>query len=165
MGGGNSPPLGYATVFVPQKFLFLKFLMTSLHVIFRLLPSQSKILASPMHEVRGRHFGPCLPPQITVCVPQSRVNACTSTRGPAKFCPKTGHHKRFSMKQQHRSKKRDQVAWVLRWIYIYIYIFFLVLSSKFESKIYTKGGWHRIWSKIFTRLLPHSECVCLVSAA
>ena len=51
------------------------------------------------------------PPQITACAFQARVNFCTSTRGPANFCPKTGHHKRFfPMKQQDRSSERDQVA-------------------------------------------------------
>ena len=45
-----------------KKFLFRKFLMTSLHVIFGLPPPQSKILATPMHG--GWHFEPC-PPQIT----------------------------------------------------------------------------------------------------
>ena len=50
-------------------------------------------------------------PQITACVSQARVNFCTSTKGPANFCPKTGHHERFfSMKQQNRSSERDQVA-------------------------------------------------------
>ena len=50
-------------------------------------------------------------PQITACASQARVNFCTSTRGPANFCPKIGHHKRFfSMKQQDRSSERDQVA-------------------------------------------------------
>ena len=51
------------------------------------------------------------PPKITACAPEARLNFGTSTREPANFCPKTGHHKRFfSMKQQHRSSKRDQVA-------------------------------------------------------
>ena len=36
---------------------------------------------------------------------------------------------------------------------------FLVFTSRFEGKIHTKEGLHRIWSKIFTRLLPHSEFV------
>ena len=50
------------------------------------------------------------PPHIIACALQARVNFCTSTRGPANFCPKTGHHKRFSMKQQDRSSERDQAA-------------------------------------------------------
>ena len=51
------------------------------------------------------------PPQITACASQARVNFCSSISGPANFCPKTGHHKRFfSMKQQDRLSKRDQVA-------------------------------------------------------
>ena len=51
------------------------------------------------------------PPQVTACASQASVNFCTSTRGPANFCPKTGHDKRFfSMKQQDRSSERDQVA-------------------------------------------------------
>ena len=50
-------------------------------------------------------------PQITACASQARVNFCTSTRGPANFCPETGHHKRFfSMKQQDRSSEHNQVA-------------------------------------------------------
>ena len=82
--------------------------MTSLHVIFGLAHPQSKILATPMHG--GGAFW-AVPAQITACASQARVNFCTSTRGPADFCPKTGHHKRFfSVKQQDRSSERDQVA-------------------------------------------------------
>ena len=75
---------------------------------FLVWPSpQSKTLATPMH---GGGFLGCAP-QITACASQVRVNFCTSTRGPANFCPKTGYHKRFfSMKQQDRSSERDQVA-------------------------------------------------------
>ena len=51
-----------------------------------------------------------VPPKFTACVPQARVNFSTSTRGPAYFCAKTGHHERFSMKQQNRSRERDQVV-------------------------------------------------------
>ena len=51
------------------------------------------------------------PPQITACVSPARVKFCTSTRGPANFCPKSSHHKRFfSMKQRDRSSERDQVG-------------------------------------------------------
>ena len=82
--------------------------MTSLQVIFGLPPPKPNILATPMH---GGAFWAVLPPKITACAPQVRVNYCISTRGPANFCPKTGHHKRFfSMKQQDRSCERDQVA-------------------------------------------------------
>ena len=35
----------------------------------------------------------------------------------------------------------------------------MVFTSKIEGKIHTNGGYHTIWSKIFTRLQPHSECV------
>ena len=69
---------------------------------------QSKILATPIHG--GKDFW-AVPPQITACASQARVNFCISSRGPANFCPKTGHHKSFfSMKQQDRSRERDQVA-------------------------------------------------------
>ena len=53
-----------------------------------------------------------VPAQITACASQVRVNFCSRTRGPANFCPKTGHHKGFffSMKQQDRSSERDQAA-------------------------------------------------------
>ena len=50
-------------------------------------------------------------PQITACASQARVNFYTSSRGPANFRPKTGHHKRFfSMNQIDRSSERDQVS-------------------------------------------------------
>ena len=42
---------------------------------------------------------------ISSCVPQARVNFSISTKGPANFFPKTGHHKRFFMKQQDRCRK------------------------------------------------------------
>ena len=81
--------------------------MTSLHMIFG-LPPQSKILAAPMQgggSISGRA------PQITVCAPRTRTNFCASLRGPTNFCPKTGRHSRFfSVKLQHRSSERDQVA-------------------------------------------------------
>ena len=39
------------------------------------------------------------------------LNFCTTTRGPANFCPKTGHQKRFfSTKQQDKSSERGQVV-------------------------------------------------------
>ena len=82
--------------------------MASLHVIFGLaLPP---IKNSGYAYARGEGFlGRAL--QITACVSQARVNCCTSARGPASFCQKTGHHKRFfSMKQQDKSSERDQVA-------------------------------------------------------
>ena len=91
-----------------KKFLFRKFLMKSLHVIFGLAIPQSKILTTRMHGGRG-FLGRA--PQITAGTSQARVNFCTSTRGPANFCLKTGNYKRFfSMKQQDRSSERDQVA-------------------------------------------------------
>ena len=74
--------------------------MTPLHVIIGLaLPS----IRNPGYAyARGG---------VTACASQARVNFCTSTRGPANFCPKTGYHKRFFfMKQQDRSSERDQVA-------------------------------------------------------
>ena len=76
-------------------------------MLFLVCPPQSKILATLMH---GGAFW-AVSPQITACTLQARVNFCTSTRGPANFCPKTRHHKRFfAMKQQDKSIKRDQVA-------------------------------------------------------
>ena len=36
---------------------------------------------------------------------------------------------------------------------------FFLSSSKFMGKIRTKGRRHWIWSKIFTRLMPYSECI------
>ena len=84
--------------------------MTSLHAIFGLaFPS----IKNPgyVYARGGGGRGWAVSPQITACASQARVNFCTSTRGPANFCPKTGHHKRFfSMKQQDRSSERDQVA-------------------------------------------------------
>ena len=83
--------------------------MVSLHFIFGLvLPS----IKNPGYAyARGGGGGWAVPPQITACATQARVNFCTSTRGPANFFPKTGHHKRFfPMKQQDRSSERDQVA-------------------------------------------------------
>ena len=50
---------------------------------------------------------PCHPKSLLAPL-RERVNFCTSTRGPANFCPKIGQHKRFYMKQQDRSRKRDQ---------------------------------------------------------
>ena len=97
-----------------SKFLFQKFLMTSLHVIFGL--ALHPIKNSGHAYARGGGgggggglFGPC-PPNHCLCLP-SESNFYTSTRGPANFCPKTDHHKCFfSMKQQDRSSERDQVA-------------------------------------------------------
>ena len=83
--------------------------MTSLHVIFGLaLPP---IKNSGYAYARGGGAFWAVPPQITACASQSRVNFCTSARGPANFCPKIGHQKRFfSMKQQDRSSERDHIA-------------------------------------------------------
>ena len=82
--------------------------MTSLHVIFGLPPA---IENSGYAYARGGGAFWAVSPQITACTLQARVNFCTSTRGPANFCPKTRHHKRFfAMKQQDKSIKRDQVA-------------------------------------------------------
>ena len=77
---------------------------------FLVWPSpQSKILATPMHGGGGGFLGRA--PKITACASQARAHFCSSTRGTANFCPKTGHHKRFfSIKQQDRSSERDQVA-------------------------------------------------------
>ena len=79
--------------------------MTSLHVSFGLGPPIKNPGYAYAHGAfRALHL------QITAYAPQARVNFCTSTRGPPNFCPKTGHHKRFSMKQQKRSSERDQAA-------------------------------------------------------
>ena len=82
--------------------------MTSLQVIFGLGPP----IKNPGYAYARGEGGSilCCAPQATACVPQARVNLSTSTKGPANFCAKTGHHKRFSMKQQDRSKERDQVV-------------------------------------------------------
>ena len=85
----------------PTKSSFRKFLLTSLHVIFGLAFPQLKILATPMH---GGVW--VVPSQITACASQARVNFCTSTRGPANFCPKTGQHKRFFFYETAR-----QIEW------------------------------------------------------
>ena len=93
-------------IFVPQKVPLLKISddVIACHFCFG-PPPQSKILATLMQGGRG------FPPKITACASQARVNFCTSTREPANFCPKTGHHKRFfSMKQQDGLSERDQVA-------------------------------------------------------
>ena len=86
--------------------------MTSLHVIFSL--ALDPPIKNPGYVyARGGGGGGvwAVSPQITAFASQTRVNFCTSTRGPANFCPKTGHHKRFfSVKQQDRSSERDQVA-------------------------------------------------------
>ena len=57
----------------------------------------------------GKEYFGSSPPNLCLC-PQVRENFCTSTRRPPNFCPKTGHHKRFSMKHQDRSNERDQVC-------------------------------------------------------
>ena len=77
-----------------KKFLFQKLLMTSLHVIFGLALAPIK---NPGYTyARGvMALWAVPPPQITACASPARVNFCTSTRGPANFYPKTGHHKRF----------------------------------------------------------------------
>ena len=82
-----------------KKFLFQKFLMTLLHVIFGLALPQSKILATPMH--RGGIFGRAPSPNHSLFLPKR----------PANFCPKTGHHKRFFfIETEDRSSERDQIA-------------------------------------------------------
>ena len=48
--------------------------------------------------------GPCTPNHSLYS--QARVNLCTSTRVSANSCPKTGHHKLFSMKQQDKPRER-----------------------------------------------------------
>ena len=50
-----------------KKFLFRKFLMTSLHVIFGLALPQSKILATPMHE-GGAFWAVPYPPNPCLCL-------------------------------------------------------------------------------------------------
>ena len=55
------------------------------------------------------HFG-AMPPKSPLVDPQARENFVTSAIGPANFCSKTCHRKRFSIKQQDRSSKRDQVT-------------------------------------------------------
>ena len=93
------------------------------------------LLLRPLHH-EGGVLGPCPPKSLLVPL-QARVNFCTSTRGPANFCPKTGHHKRLYMKQQDRSSEGDQVAqdFAMKTFFI-----FLVFNPKFEGKIRTKGG-------------------------
>ena len=85
-----------------KKFLFRKFLMTSLHVIFGLPP----LIKNPGYAyARGRgRFRPY--PPITACAPQAIVNFCTSTRGQANFCTKTGYHKRFFSHERARQIER-----------------------------------------------------------
>ena len=68
----------------PPKSFFQKFLMTSLHEIFGLPPLNQKSLVRLCTRGRGI-LGRA--PQITVCVPQSKVNFCISTRGPTKLLP------------------------------------------------------------------------------
>ena len=58
------------------------------------------------HGATGGHISRPAP-QIIACAFQGRVNFYTSTSGPANVCRKTGHYKRFSMKQQARSIERD----------------------------------------------------------
>ena len=94
-------------MFVPQKVPLSKISDDVIVCHFWFDPPQSKVLATP---VQGGEVW-AVPPQIIACASQARVNFCTSTRGPANFCPKTGHHKRFfAMKQQNGSSERDQVA-------------------------------------------------------
>ena len=84
--------------------------MTSLHVIFGLGPP----INNPGYSyarVEGGGISDCAPTSHCLCPPSdSSLNFSTSTRGPANFCLKTGHHKRFSMRHQDRSSERDQVA-------------------------------------------------------
>ena len=73
-----------------KKFLFRKFLKTSLHVIFGLpLPP----IKNPGYAyARGMAFR-TVSLQITACAPQARVNFCSSTT--SKLFPKNRYHKRF----------------------------------------------------------------------
>ena len=89
------------TIFLSQKkFLLQKFLMTSLHDNFGLALPHSKILATPMHG-GGCFLGRAPSPNHSLCLP----------RGPANFCPKTGHHKRFFfVETEDRSSERNQIA-------------------------------------------------------
>ena len=83
-------------------------MMTPLHVIFGLGPPPIK---NPGCAYAGEGGNSSGAPQINACARRARTNLCASSRGPANFCRKTGRQKRFfSMKQQHRSSERDQVA-------------------------------------------------------
>ena len=95
-------------IFVPQKVRLLKISDDVIACDFRFGPP-IKNFGYAYAWGRGEFRAVC--PPKSLCAPQMRVNFCNSTRGPANFCPKTGHHKRFfSMKQQERSRERDQAA-------------------------------------------------------
>ena len=63
-----------------KKFLFQKFLMTLLHVIFGLALPHSKILATPMH--RGGIFGPCPFPKSLLVPPKKTSKLLPKNRLP-----------------------------------------------------------------------------------
>ena len=90
-----------------KKFLFQKFLMTSLHVIFGLAPPPP--IKNPGYTyARGMAFR-AVSPQITAWAPQARVIFCSSTT--RKLLPKNKSPQTlFSVKQQDRSSERNQVA-------------------------------------------------------
>ena len=84
---------------------------------------------------------------------QARVNFCGSTRGPANFCPKPGHHKHFCIKQQDRSSSS-------RFCDEDLFFIFLVFIPKFKGKIRTKGEYQDLEQNIHhIAAVPHSECV------
>ena len=101
--------LPFYDIFVPQKVPLSKISDDVIACDFWFGPPPIKNPGYAYAREEG-HFGLCSP-QITACTPQARVNFCVSTRGPANFCPNTGHYKPFfSTKQQHRSSERNQVA-------------------------------------------------------
>ena len=129
--------LSFYNIFVQQKFLFRKFLMTSLLVIFGFRPPNPGYTYA-----RGMAFR-AVSPQITASATQARVNFCSSTT--SKLLPKNRQPQTlFAMKQQNRSSERNQVAldFAMKTFFI-----FLVFTSKFQGKIHTKERYHRIRSK------------------
>ena len=83
----------------------------------------------------GWHFEPCPPKSLVELRKREQTFVVAQL---AKFCQKTGNHKRFfSTKQQDRSRERNQVAldFAMKTFFI-----FLVFTSKFEGKIHTKEG-------------------------
>ena len=80
-----------------------------------------------------------MPPQITACASQARVNFCTIVEEDQQTCPKkqVTTNVFFSMKQQDRSSERDQVA--KDFAMKTLFFIFLIFTSKFEGKIRNKG--------------------------
>ena len=94
-------------IFVQQKFLYRKFLMTLLHVIFGLPPPPP--IKNPGYTYAREMAFQAVSPQITARAPQARVNFCSCTT--SKLLPKNRQSQTlFSMKQQDRSSERNQVA-------------------------------------------------------